>query len=85
MECFLTSILMYFGSQVGMENQLKIDPKRHRKNDAKKKATKMANKTVKSPTPPIDLPGPDPGEVPPFKAGQPSGADANPRLAYSGL
>ena len=44
----LWTILMYLGSQVGMENQLNIDPKRHRKNDAKKQGTKMANKTAKS-------------------------------------
>ena len=29
-----------------MENQVNIDPKRHRKNDAKKQATKIANKTI---------------------------------------
>ena len=29
-----------------MENQLNIDPKRHRKNDAKNQGTKMANKTI---------------------------------------
>ena len=29
-----------------MENQVNIDPKRHRKNDAKKQGTKMANKTI---------------------------------------
>ena len=34
---------MYFGSHVGIENELKIYQKRHRKNDAKKKGTKMAN------------------------------------------
>ena len=44
----LWTILINFGNQVGMENQLKFDPKRRRKNDAKKKGTKMANKTAKS-------------------------------------
>jgi len=29
-----------FGRQVGVENQQKIDPKRHRKTEAKKKAIK---------------------------------------------
>ena len=29
-----------------MENQVNIDPKRHRKNDAKKQGTKIANKTI---------------------------------------
>ena len=42
----LSTTLMYLGSQVGMENQLNIDPIRHRKNDAKKQGTKMANKTI---------------------------------------
>ena len=36
------SILVIFGVQVGRENGARIDPKRHRKNEAKKKGTKMA-------------------------------------------
>ena len=32
---------MDFGKQVGIENRAKIDSRRHRKNDAKKKGTKM--------------------------------------------
>ena len=39
-----SSILVDFGSQVGVENGAKIDPKRHRKSDEKKKVTKMAKK-----------------------------------------
>jgi len=35
---------MEFWCQVGREKRLKIDPKRHRKNDAKKKGTKEAQK-----------------------------------------
>ena len=38
------AILVDFGRQVGVENQAKIDPKRHRKSDEKKKVTKMAKK-----------------------------------------
>ena len=34
-------ILMDFGKQVGIENRAKIDSRRHRKSDAKKKGTKM--------------------------------------------
>ena len=47
-------ILMDFGSQVGKQNGAKIDPKRQRKNDAKKKGTKMTNKTLHEPTTPIE-------------------------------
>ena len=43
------AILLDFGRQVGVENQAKIDPKRHRKSEEKKKVTKMAKKTVKEP------------------------------------
>ena len=39
------AILVHFGYQVGMENGAKIEPKKHRKNDAKKKGTKMGNKS----------------------------------------
>ena len=38
-----------FGRQVGVENQTKIDPKRHRKSDEKKKVTEMAKKSVVRP------------------------------------
>ena len=37
-------ILVDFGGQVGPKNRPKIDPKRHRKSDEKKKGTKMAKK-----------------------------------------
>ena len=60
-------ILMDFGSQVGRQNEAKIDPKRHRKNDAKKIGTKMANKTVLGPTTPIGGGGPrSRGGIPPI-------------------
>ena len=42
-------ILVVFGRQVGIENGAKIDPKRHRKNDEKKKGTKMAKKSLQDP------------------------------------
>ena len=38
----LGAILVDFGSIVGRENRPKIDPKRHRKRDEKKKVTKIA-------------------------------------------
>ena len=38
-----------FGKQVGVENRAKIDPKRHRKSDEKKKVTKMAKKSLQDP------------------------------------
>ena len=44
-----SSILVDFGSQVGVENRPKIDPKRHRKSDEKKKATKIAKKSLQDP------------------------------------
>ena len=40
---------MDFGRQVGVENRAKIDPKRHRKSDEKKKVTKMAKKSLQDP------------------------------------
>ena len=40
-----SSILVDFGRQVGTENRAKIDPKRHRKNDEKKKGAKIAKKS----------------------------------------
>ena len=40
---------MDFGRQVGLENRAKIDPKRHRKSDEKKKVTKMAKKSLQDP------------------------------------
>ena len=40
-----SQMLLDFGSQVGKENGAKIDPKRHRKNDGKKKGSKMAKKS----------------------------------------
>ena len=36
---------MDFGTQVGVEDRSKIDPKGRRKSDEKKKVTKMAKKT----------------------------------------
>ena len=38
-------ILMDFGSQVGKQNGAKIDPKRRRKNNRKKKGTRMHRKS----------------------------------------
>ena len=66
------------------ENGAKIDPKRHQKNDAKKKGTKMVNKTLQEPTALRDRGGPGPGRGPPFKAGQTPGADREVRLASPG-
>ena len=40
------AILLDFGSQVARQNGAKIDPKMHRKNDGKKKGTKMAKKSL---------------------------------------
>ena len=40
---------MDFGRQVGVENRAKIDPKRHRKSDEKKKVTKIAKSRSKTP------------------------------------
>ena len=53
-------ILVDLGCQVGRQNQPIIHPKRHRKNNAKKKGTKMANNTLHEPTPPIEGGGPEP-------------------------
>ena len=51
---------MDFGGQVGAENRSKIDPKRHRKNDGKKKGTRITKKSKKKLTPPRDPSVPDP-------------------------
>ena len=48
---------------------LKIDPKRHRKNDEKKKVNKMANKTLQEPTRVSVGRSPNPRGGPPHKAG----------------
>ena len=40
-----SSIWADFGRQVGTENRAKIDQKRHRKNDEKKKGARMAKKS----------------------------------------
>ena len=40
---------MKFGKQVAVENQPKIDPKRYRKSDEKKKVTKIAKKSSQEP------------------------------------
>ena len=66
-----SSILVDFGRQVGRQNRAKIDAKRHRKNDVKKKGTMIAKKLEKVPAEPSDRGVPGPGEVPPFKEGQP--------------
>ena len=50
-------ILVDFGCQVGVQNQPKIDQKWHRKNDGKKKGSKMAKKTIQEPTVPSDQEG----------------------------
>ena len=54
------SILVDIWGQVGVENRPKIDPKRHRKNDGKKKSEKIGLMT-KSGQPPRSggqVPGP---------------------------
>ena len=43
-------ILVDFGNHVGKQNRTQIDQKRYRKNDGKKKGSKMANKTLQEPT-----------------------------------
>lgn len=41
------SIFMDFGSQIGAQNRQNVGPRMHRKNDEKKKTSKMANKSVR--------------------------------------
>ena len=53
---------MDFWKQVGRENGAKIDPKRHRKNDEKKKGTKMAKKSLQDPATRRDPAGQDAGK-----------------------
>ena len=55
------AILVDFGYQVGVKNRSKIDQKWHRKNDWKKKGSKMADKTLQEPTTPRARGGPGPG------------------------
>ena len=43
----ICTILVDLGRQVGVENRTKIDPKRHRKSDEKKKFTNMAKGAVR--------------------------------------
>ena len=52
------SILVDFGKQVGRQNRAKIDAKRHRKNDVKKKGTMIAKNLEKVPAEPSDRGGP---------------------------
>ena len=56
---------MDFGRQVGVENQAKIDPKRHRKSDENKKVAKMAKKSLQERAMHRDsgFPGPQGGGV----------------------
>ena len=42
------SIFMDFGSQIGAQNRQNVGPRMHRKNDEKKKTSKMAKKSVRS-------------------------------------
>ena len=49
---------MGLGGQVGKQNGAKIDAKRHRKNDGKKKGSRIAKKLEKVPTAPSDRRGP---------------------------
>ena len=46
-------ILVGFGGQVGRQNGAKIDAKRHRKNDVKKKGTMIAKKLENVPATPF--------------------------------
>ena len=55
-----SSILVDFGRQVGTENRAKIDQKRHRKNDEKKKGAKMAKKSQQEGPTTLDTRGPGP-------------------------
>ena len=60
------AMLVDFWSQVGRQKPPKVHPKRHRKNDAKKKGTKMAQKTLQEPTRVRGRGGRTQGEVPPL-------------------
>ena len=51
-------ILVGLGGQVGRQNGAKIDAKRHRKNDVKKKGSMIAKKLEKVPANPSDRRGP---------------------------
>ena len=53
-------ILVDLGNHVGRQNRTKIDQKRYRKNDWKKKGSKIANKMLLEPTTPIYRGGPGP-------------------------
>ena len=53
---------MDFGRQVGVENRVKIDPKRHRKSDEKKKATKIAKQSLQDPAKDSRTPWPGSGK-----------------------
>ena len=53
-----SSILVDSGSEVGRQNRAKIDAKRYRKNDGKKKGTMIAKKLEKVPATPSDWGGP---------------------------
>ena len=78
-------ILVGFGSQVGRKNGAKIDPKRHRKNDAKKKGIEIGKKSIQD-APDHSAPSKlGSGKVPPFKAGQPLTPDGKFPLASFGL
>ena len=53
---------MDFGVEVGVGNRPKIDPKRYRKNDEKKKGVGTAKKSHHEKVSPIGTTGPDPWE-----------------------
>ena len=72
---------MDLGKQIGRENRAKRHQKWYRKNDKKMKDSKMTKKSKKEAATILDPRDPGPGEVPPFKAGQSSGAAASPRQA----
>ena len=55
-----SSILTDFGNQVGRKNRAKIDQKWHRKNDGKKKGSKIAKKAQKVRTTTSGTRGPRP-------------------------
>ena len=79
-----SSILVDFGSQVGRQNRAKIDQKWHRKNDGKKKGSKIAKKSQKVRATLCGTWGPRPRGGIPLIAGQtPPPPAANPFFSTS--
>ena len=77
------TILVHFGRQVGVENRQKIDPKRHRKSDEKKKVTKMAKSRSKTPRRAAGEPARTPGRCPPKGLANPSPPRAQNHLFHT--